>query len=429
MEIRCKTQDYLDLEKLLNFQGNLKKISRTNKEKLSNSIKRLGFIAPIFVWRHDNSNSILDGHQRLIVLRELEKEGESIPLIPVVYIDAANEQEARDMLLHITSQYGEFNLEELEKWVVGIDDIRLCDSEVDFDFSIIDDITIDDDELPVDVEPITQSGDLWELGSHRLICGDCTSIETFDTLMAEAKANLMLTDPPYNVNYQGVNKDRKLIANDNLANESFRAFLTDSFSYAASYLKDGASFYIWHADTESLNNRLACMSAGLYVRQCLIWVKDRFTLSRQDYQWKHEACLHGDTISNESMLPLDTSEDQHEICLYGWKEGTHNWYGNRKQSTVIECPKPPKSAEHPTMKPIDLLVGLIKNSTLQTHIVLDQFLGSGSTLIACEKTNRSCYGSEIDPHYCDVIVRRYVDWCLANNKKPLVRRNGENYEI
>jgi DNA modification methylase len=225
-------------------------------------------------------------------------------------------------------------------------------------------------------------------------------------------ADLLLTDPPYNVDIQVTDmadakaRNRRTdglgVKNDSMSDEDFRAFLVRAFTAAASAMKSGASFYIWHADSEGLNFRAAAKESGLETRQCIIWNKQAMVMGRQDYQWKHEP------------------------CLYGWKEGSaHSWYSDRKQTTVLSFDRPSASAEHPTMKPVDLFSYQIENSAKGGDIVLDTFLGSGTTLVACEKLGRACYGVELDPHYCDVIVARYRQWCADNGREATIKRNGE----
>lgn len=198
------------------------------------------------------------------------------------------------------------------------------------------------------------------------------------------QADLLITDPPYNVNYEGKTKDALTIKNDSMSNDNFRTFLINAFKLADSVMKSGATFYIWHADTERYNFQGACQDVGLKVRQCLIWNKNSMVMGRQDYHWKHEP------------------------CLYGWKDGaSHNWYSDRSQTTILEFDKPNKNELHPTMKPVELIAYQIKNSSKENDIVLDLFGGSGSTLIACEQLNRQCYTMELDERYAEVIINRY----------------------
>ena len=216
------------------------------------------------------------------------------------------------------------------------------------------------------------------------MCGDSTSVTDVEKLMNGNKADMLLTDPPYNVDYEGKTKDKLKIKNDSMDNDSFRQFLRDAFTSADMVMKEGAVFYIWHADSEGYNFRGACFDVGWKVRQCIIWNKNCMVMGRQDYQWKHEP------------------------CLYGWKDGaSHLWASDRKQTTVIDMPKPAKSDLHPTMKPVALFDYQIKNNTKGGDIVLDLFGGSGTTIMACEQNNRIAYSMEFDPHYVDVIIARW----------------------
>jgi site-specific DNA-methyltransferase (adenine-specific) len=246
----------------------------------------------------------------------------------------------------------------------------------------------DEDAVPdVPDEPKTKLGDIYILGNHRLMCGDSTSIDAVEKLMDGQLADQLVTDPPYNIAYEGGSKKRDQIKNDEMADEEFRQFLKDVYIAADAVMKAGAVFYIWHADTEGYNFRGAARDMGWRIRQTLIWNKDNSAFGRSDYHWKHEP------------------------CLYGWKEGAaHLWATDRKQTTVIQCKRPSKSDLHPTMKPVELMEYQILNNTKGSDIVLDLFGGSGSTLIACEKTGRVNRSMELDPKYCDVIVKRWEDF-------------------
>lgn len=272
----------------------------------------------------------------------------------------------------------------IEGLITGFSQDEIDDLLDDFDESA----EVEEEELPEPPqEPKSKPGDLWILGNHRLLCGDSTSQEDVARLMGDDRADLWLTDPPYNVSYTGKTKDSLTIQNDEMDDESFRRFLVSAYFAADSVLKDGASFYIWHADSEGFNFRGACRDIGWKVRECLIWVKNAFVMGRQDYQWKHEP------------------------CLYGWKEGaSHNWYSDRSQSTVLEFARPSRNGEHPTMKPVELFRYLIGNSTRKGQIVLDSFGGSGTTLIACEDIGRKARLIELDPAYCDVIIERWQNF-------------------
>ena len=257
----------------------------------------------------------------------------------------------------------------------------------------------DPDDVPDTPEdPITKPGDLWILGNHRLLCGDSTNIQHLERLMNGEKADLWITDPPYNVAL-GMNEspeeakrrnrrtDGKIVQNDSMSDTDFRQFLRDCYSAANTVLLPGASFYIWHADVEGYNFRGAAHDIGWTIRQCLIWAKSSLVMGRQDYQW------------------------QHEPCLYGWTEGAaHTWNSDRKQSTLLQFDKPSRNGEHPTMKPVDLFQYQINNSTKPNALVLDSFGGSGTTAIACERIHRHARLMELDPAYCDVIVKRWEDF-------------------
>lgn len=246
----------------------------------------------------------------------------------------------------------------------------------------------DPDDVPEPpADPTTKPGDLWILGNHRLLCGDSTDTMALERLMEKQPADLWLTDPPYNVSYEGKTKDALTIKNDSMKDGDFRQFLHDVYVAANCFLKPGASFYIWHADSEGYNFRGAAHDIGWKIRQCLVWVKSVMVMGRQDYQWKHEP------------------------CLYGWTEGAaHTWCSDRKQTTVLEFDKPRRNGEHPTMKPVDLFQYLMTNSCKVGDIVLDSFGGSGTTLIAAERTHRKARLMELDPAYCDVIVKRWEDF-------------------
>jgi len=252
---------------------------------------------------------------------------------------------------------------------------------------------IEEDEPPEVNEsepPKSEEGAVYRLGKHRLMCGDSTNIEHMEQLMGDQYADLLLTDPPYNVDYEGKTSDRLKIQNDKMENDNFRQFLRDAFVLARSAMKEGAAFYIWHSPTESYNFYGACKDAELGIRECLVWNKNQMVMGRQDYQWKHEG------------------------CLYGWKDGdAHKWYADRKQTTVLDFDKPSASEDHPTMKPVGLFSYLIQNSAAKGDFVLDIFGGSGTTLIACEQLDRVCYMMELDPKYCDVIRKRY--WKLTHD--------------
>ncbi len=372
--------------------ANARKHSDRNIESIMASLRRFGQQKPIVV---DLSNVVRAGNGTLEAAKRLGWE-----TIAVVQSDLTGaDMSAYAIADNRTAELAEWDDEILKATLEGLDD-ALRDA-AGFDLKELDEILKEPQEVTEDdvpeppVDPITKPGDLWILGEHRLLCGDSTKPEDVERLMVGAKADLMLTDPPYNVAL-GMNEtpeqakarnrrtDGKVVANDSMSDQEFRAFLVACFQQGFSSMKPGASFYVWHADTEGFNFRGAVRDCGEKVRQCLVWAKDVLVMGRQDYQW------------------------QHEPCLYGWKDGAaHGWYSDRKQTTLLKFDRPSRNQEHPTMKPVGLFAYLISNSTAPQGLAYDPFLGSGTTLIAAEQLGRKCYGMEISPQYCDVIVKRW----------------------
>lgn len=364
--------------------------------KIKNSIENFGFVSPLII---NKDMTVIGGHQRLKVLKELGfTEVECI----IVDLDKTNEKALNIALNKIQGEWDEEKLEAL------LQELKLEDFDTNltgFDFDEVDEMLKDmngskEDEFDIDSayeeieEPITKPGDIWILGKHRLMCGDSTQKENVMHLMNKQDADMLLTDPPYNVDYVGKTADALKIVNDNMDDNQFYEFLKLAFKNMFDVTREGASIYVFHADTEGLNFRKAFKDAGFKLAECLIWKKDCFVMGRQDYQW------------------------QHEPVLYGWKEGAaHYFINDRTQSTILEFDRPKQSALHPTMKPIDLIAKLIKNSSKENDIILDLFGGSGSTIIAAEQLNRSCYAMELDPKYCDVIVKR---WETLTNKEAML---------
>jgi site-specific DNA-methyltransferase (adenine-specific) len=259
----------------------------------------------------------------------------------------------------------------------------------------------DDYEMPDEIQTDIVLGDLFEIGSHRLLCGDSTQKQTFEVLFDGQLADAIVTDPPYNVAYEGKTKDKLKIDNDKQEDGDFYKFLYDFYASLAAHTKAGGAWYVWHADSEGANFRRAMKDAGIMVKQCLIWVKNSMVMGRQDYHWKHEP------------------------CLYGWKEGAaHGWYSDRKQTTVLNFDRPQRNAEHPTMKPIPLFAYQIGNSSKEGDIIADGFGGSGTTMVACHQMNRRAYLVEFDPKYCQVIVDRM----LKLDPTLGIKKNGQPYE-
>ncbi|QNU66469.1 DNA modification methylase [Ruminiclostridium herbifermentans] len=372
-------------------------------DKLKRSIEQFGYVEPV-IW-NKVTGRVVGGHQRLKVLIDM---GITEVECVVVEMDAEKEKALNIALNKISGEWHKEKLALLIADLQGADfDVSLTGfdpAELDalFKDSIKDGIHDDDFDVETELKkpPITKLGDIWTLGRHRLVCGDSTKADTFDLLMAGVKANLVITDPPYNVNYEG---NAGKIKNDNMANDAFYSFLLSAFQNTEAVMADDASIYVFHADTEGLNFRRAFSDAGFYLSDCCIWKKQSLVLGRSPYQW------------------------QHEPVLYGWKKnGKHQWYTGRKETTIWEFDKPKKNGDHPTMKPIPLLAYPIMNSSMSNTLVLDPFGGSGSTLIACEQSDRSCYTIELDEKFCDVIVKRYIEQ-VGSVDKVSVQRDGLLY--
>jgi DNA modification methylase len=357
-------------------------------EKLKRSIEQFGYVEPV-IWNKVTSR-VVGGHQRLKVLLDM-----GMTEVDCVVVELDDEKE-KALNIALNKISGEWDKDKLALLIADLQGADFDVSLTGFEPAEIDDIfkestkdKIHDDDFDVDAElekaAMCKSGDVWTLGRHRLVCGDSTKAETYDMLMNGVKANLVVTDPPYNVNYEGGTGLK--IKNDNMANDQFYQFLLDSFTNMERCMAEDASIYVFHADTEGLNFRRAFSDAGFKLSSCCIWKKQSLVLGRSPYQWRHEP------------------------VLFGWKKkGTHQWYTGRKESTIWEFDKPKKNGDHPTMKPIALLAYPILNSSMSNTVVLDPFGGSGSTLIACEQSDRICFTIELDEKYCDVIVKRYYQY-------------------
>ena len=370
-------------------------------EKLKKSIETFGYVEPV-IWNKQTGH-VVGGHQRLKILME---QGESEIDCVVVDMDETQEK-ALNVALNKVS--GDWDLPKLADLISDLDESMFDVSLTGFDAAEIDDLfskvhdkDVQDDDFDVDAaleeEPISKLGDIWLLGRHKLICGDSTKAETYEKLMGGKKANLCVTDPPYNVNYTAGSENERTIKNDNMEDKSFYEFLLASFKNIFNSLEDGAAAYVFHADTEGLNFRKAFKDAGFHLANVCIWAKQSLVLGRSDYQW------------------------QHEPVLYGWKPtGKHRWYSDRRQTTIWNFDRPTKSELHPTMKPVPLVAYPIQNSSMSNCIVLDPFAGSGSTLIASEQTGRICYSIELDEKYVDVIVKRYIEYVSCDEEVFLIR--------
>lgn len=379
-----------------------KKLKAGDKEyeKIKNSILEFGYVEPIIV---NYDMTVIGGHQRLTVLKDL---GYTEVQCVEVHIEDENKVKALNIALNkITGAWNEQLLADL------IVDLQAANFNTDFTgfeapeieqlFSKVHNKDIKEDDFDVEAElqkpTMSQAGDVWLLGRHRLVCGDSTLPETYTKLMDGKRANLVLTDPPYNVD---VEETAGKIKNDNMPDEDFYKFLFAMFVNVEQNMERDASIYVFHADSKGLIFRQAFHDAGFYLSGCCIWKKNALVLGHSPYQW------------------------QHEPCLFGWKlGGKHQWYSDRKQTTIWEYDRPKSSKEHPTMKPVALMAYPIQNSCMSNCIVLDPFLGSGSTLIACEETNRICYGIELDEKFADVIVRRYIEKVGSSDGVFLLRDN------
>lgn len=379
-----------------------KKLKAGDKEyeKIKNSILEFGYVEPIIV---NYDMTVIGGHQRLTVLKDL---GYTEVQCVEVHIEDENKVKALNIALNkITGAWNEQLLADL------IVDLQAANFNTDFTgfeapeieqlFSKVHNKDIKEDDFVVEAQlqkpTMSQAGDVWLLGRHRLVCGDSTLPETYTKLMDGKRANLVLTDPPYNVD---VEETAGKIKNDNMPDEDFYKFLFAMFVNVEQNMERDASIYVFHADSKGLIFRQAFHDAGFYLSGCCIWKKNALVLGRSPYQW------------------------QHEPCLFGWKlGGKHQWYSDRKQTTIWEYDRPKSSKEHPTMKPVALMAYPIQNSCMSNCIVLDPFLGSGSTLIACEETNRICYGIELDEKFADVIVRRYIEKVGGSDGVFLLRDN------
>lgn len=414
------TIEYIPITDIKPYERNAKLHPQEQIEQIKNSIQAFGFNDPLGIWHGE----IVEGHGRYLAAKEL-----GMTEVPVIRLDGLTDEQRRAyMLVHnqLTMNSG-FDLELLNEELAGI----LSFDMSEYGFTLEDQETTEsiesvqeDDYVPRIQEPAkTKPGEIYKLGNHILMCGDSTNPEDLAKLMDGQMADLLLTDPPYNVDYTGHNEMK--IENDNQSDDNFYKFLNDLFENVTDNLKPGGAFYIWHADSNGKIFRDACESAGLKVRQCIIWVKNSLVLGRQDYQWQHEPCLYGwkdgaghyfiddrtQTTVTEDARPNYKSLKKDELIKL-----LDDIYSDKKSTTVMHEDKPPVNDLHPTMKPIKLMARQIRNSTRPGESVLDICGGSGSTMMACEQLGRKCYMMELDPHYCDVIIDR---WETFTKKKAI----------
>ena len=392
------------VEALIPYALNSRTHSDAQVAQLAASIREFGFTNPILV---DEQSNLIAGHGRLLAARKL-----GLTEVPAVVVTGMDDRKRRALIiadnkLALNAGWDEEALR-VEMEDLGADYGELMGFSQEELSDILNAVEpteglTDEDAVPeAPSEPVTRPGDVWVLGKHRVMCGDSTSITEMERLTGEALVDMWLTDPPYNVAYEGKTKDALKIQNDAMGDDQFRQFLRDAYVAADTRMKPGAVFYIWHADLEGYNFRGAAQDAGWKVRQCLIWKKQTLVMGQQDYHWKHEP------------------------CLYGWKAGAgHLWAADRKQTTILEFDRPSRNGEHPTMKPVALFEYQMLNNTKGGDIVLDSFGGSGTTLIAAEKNGRFSRLMELDPKYCDVIVTR---WQEFTGKQAILESSGETYD-
>lgn len=400
VRVAVKDLPTIRIDELIPYENNAKIHGPDQIKQLRRSLREFGFVSPVLI---DEERNLIAGHGRVEAAR-----AEGMTEVPYVLVSELSEAQRRAYII------ADNRLTEAGIWDAGRLKLEMQElQELEFDtdltgFAMAEIISLagdepesepeayeDDYDGSVPDETTVREGDIYQLGRHRLMCGNATSLSDAQALTGGAQVDLLLTDPPYNVAL-GMNEtpeeaarrnrrtDGKIVVNDSMSDEQFSQFLCDAFSAAVIELKPGGTFYVWHSDSAGYWFRAAMVSVGLKVRQCLIWEKNSLIMGRQDYQW------------------------QHEPCLYGWKDGAaHAWYSDRKQSTILRFDKPTRSKEHPTMKPVALIAYQISNSTKPGNSVLDPFGGSGTTLIACEQLGRTCYMMEIDPKYVQVIIDRW----------------------
>lgn len=412
------------LEELIPYEKNAKKHPQYHVDQIKRSIEQFGNIDPIAI---DENNMILEGHGRYLALKALGVS--EVPVIRIYHLSA--EEKKAYILAHnqLTLSTG-FDLPILEEELSDIASLDMTDFGFSSRFWERPILDVQRDEQYDTLEGVTETADLlakegvvYQLGQHRLMCGDATNPDHVAKLLDGERIDLYLTDPPYNVAYEGKTKEAMTIQNDNLSRLAFEAFLGQAFSAVNTHLKAGGAFYIWYSDKERLSVSKALESCGWVIKQTLIWVKEHFVLGRQDYQWQHEPCIYGwksgakhyfisdfslTTILESSQSLFQLTKNELIAIIQDYQEET--------PTTILREQKPLQNKEHPTMKPIPLMERLIRNSSRQGELVFDSFLGSGTTLLACENLNRRCYGMEIDPKYVSVILKRYEE---LTGQKPI----------
>lgn len=402
------------IEALIPFARNSRTHSDAQVAQIAASIREFGWTNPVLV---DGDSGIIAGHGRVLAARIL-----GLTEVPCIEISDMTDAQKRAYVIAdnklaenagwdkdlLAIELGELKGEGFDLELIGFDAIELGEL---MDLDVKPGLTDEDATPEVAEDTVSRAGDVWICGDHRVMCGDSTSLTDVERLMDGYKADLIITDPPYNVAYEGGTAQKLTIKNDSMSAASFYQFLLDAYNSMSAVAKDGAGLYVFHADSEGVSFRRAMVDAGFKLAQCCVWVKQSFVMGRQDYHW------------------------QHEPVLYGWKPtGAHRWCSDRKQSTVWSFDRPQRNDVHPTMKPVALIEYPLCNSSRGGDVVLDPFGGSGTTLIACEKNSRSARLMELDPKYCDVIIRRWQDFTgqqavLVDDGRAFTLMEQERMEI
>lgn len=473
IQITCAGAGLVNLEDVRGIQGDLKTISRKNLEKLKNRILKHGFNVPYHIWKDQGRNHLLDGHQRTRALLELQAQGYEVPPLPYDTIEAKDLADAKDKLLGISSQYGDFSMEGIRDFMEGMEidqDLRLPSGEMRIEGIKVEEEQGDDD-IPETAPRISKLGDVWDMGPHRVVVGSCTSKEVMETLMGDQAAQLVFTDPPYGVDYDDAPRGGHNggVMNDEKKGEELeKTLLSPAIRLAAKHSVDDAAFYIWHASATRPNFQRAILAAGLEERQYIVWVKPAIVMGRAHYHWQHEPCFycgkHGTTprwtgdrkqttvwnvtqrkdgagfvaIANGVTL---VGDDGSHIYIQrdppkGKKaralrvaEGEAIHLSSMEGSDVWEVqPDSKKDYIHPNQKPVELSMRAIINNTEPGEVVLDSFAGSGSTLIGAQRTGRVFRGVDLDPKWVDKIIKRWCLWLFTHHLTPEVKRNGKPFE-
>jgi DNA modification methylase len=473
IRITCTGAALIEIEHLTGMQGNPKTISRKNLEKLKNRILKHGFNVPFHIWQHGRKNYLLDGHQRTRALLELQAQGYQVPPLPYDIIQAENLADAKDKLLGISSQYGEFSMELLGEFTADMEldaDLRLPSGEINLDAMRLADDEVGDDDAPDTAPKISRRGDLWTLAGHRLKCGDATSKEDFASLMADDRAQLVFTDPPYGIDYDSRGEENYLggiQGDDKKGAELERKLLAPAFRLACRYSLEEAAFYVWHASMTRTSFEQALTAAGLREHQYIIWVKPWIVMGRGQYHYQHEPCFYaakGETtprwVGDRKQSSVWTVTLRHEGqaflalaegILLGDAEGSHIYIQRdppktkKRRSIRVEpnetvnistlegsdiwqvAPDSKSEYTHPNQKPVELALRAMANNTEAGEIVLDMFAGSGSTLIAAQRAGRLARCMELDPRFADVTITRWCLWMQRHALTPEVNRNGKPF--